>query len=281
MFSAGWRLTVLAGGLAGMVWILSGCGADPDREADAESDEKVVVEARWSEPPVGAPLLPDFAPVPPLDLHTKQSGAKWTVEFSSTVVNVGQGDFHATATKEADGTWAITQDIEYDQAGAEQVATPAEAVWGGDGHDHWHVERYVVYHLTALDEQGRPSGATRTDHKVGFCIYDFEKADVDLGPEEPVYSKAGCGKEDSTQLVMGLTPGWSDYYKWSLPGQSIDIDGLPDGTYRLFAVADEARVFREATTDNNTTWIDFELSTDDAGVRYASLGTVGPSPTVS
>jgi hypothetical protein len=279
MLNAAGRLNMLVGGLSGLLWLLAGCGGNTDVDTDADDDTDVFVdEARWSEPPVGAPLLPDFAPVPPLDIHTKEVDGVWTVEFSSTVVNVGEGDFHATAKKEPDGSWTITQDIEYDQGGAEQVATPAEAVWAGDGHEHWHVKRYVVYHLTALDDRGRPTGDQRTDHKVGFCIYDFEKGDVDFGPEEPVYGRAGCGKEDSTRLVMGLSPGWADYYKWSLPGQSIEIDGLPDGAYRIFAVADEARVFREETVKNNRTWVDFELSTDSDGLRLALVGEVGPSP---
>jgi hypothetical protein len=255
--------------LCAVLTFSAGCSGDA---GGAEADD------RWSEPPVGSQQLPDFAPVPPADIHTKQAGDSWTVEFSSTLVNVGEGDFHATAAKGSDGSWILTQDIAYDGGGAEHVRTPAEAVWAGDGHEHWHVKRYVAYHLFALDANGRTKGDRRTDHKVGFCIYDFERADVGLGPDEPVYTRKGCGSEDSTRLVMGLTPGWADYYKWDLPGQSIDIDGLSDGDYRIFAVADEAGVFREETTANNRTWVDFTLSTDSEGVRFALVGDVGPSP---
>ncbi|UUZ59816.1 hypothetical protein [Nocardioides sp. B-3] len=70
------------------VALLAGCGGG--------------AEARWSEEPVGTPVLPDFAPVPPTDLHTKVLDGAWTVEFSSTLVNVGDGDFHATADKQLD-----------------------------------------------------------------------------------------------------------------------------------------------------------------------------------
>lgn len=77
---------------------------------------------------------------------------------------------------------------------------------------------------------------------------------------------------------MGLSPGWADHYNWDLPGQSIEIDGLADGDYRIFAVADEGTVFREETTENNETWVDFTLSSDPQGNRYALLGDVGPSP---
>lgn len=235
-------------------------------------------EAEWSKEPVGSALLPDFAPEPPTDLHTKRIGDVWTVEFSSTVVNVGDGDFHATADKQLDGSWILTQDIEYDGGGAEHIATDAEAVWAGDGHEHWHVKRYVVYHLFALDQHEEITGAPRTDHKVGFCIYDFERAGVEQGSDEPVYDRKGCGRKDSSHLVMGLSPGWADHYNWDLPGQSIPIGGLADGEYRIFAVADEGGVFREETTENNETWVDFTLSSDAQGNRFALLGDVGPSP---
>ena len=235
-------------------------------------------DARWSEEPAGQALLPDFAPAPPEDIHTKLSGDSWAVEFSSALVNVGEGDFHATADHRLDGTWTMTQDFEHADGGASHEPSDAEPVWGGDGHEHWHVKRYVTYHLYALDEDGAETGEPRTDHKVGFCIYDFERSDLDLGPDDAVYERKGCGSEDSTHLVMGLSPGWVDYYHWNLPGQSIPVDGLSDGDYRIYAVADEEGVFQEETTDNNRTWVDFTLSTDTAGVRSALVSDVGPQP---
>lgn len=46
------------------------------------------------------PVLPDVAPLPPADIHTRLVDAAWTVEFSSALLNVGDGDFHAL---DADG----------------------------------------------------------------------------------------------------------------------------------------------------------------------------------
>lgn len=253
-----------AGRLCAAVLLLSACGGGAD--------------ARWSEEPAGPALLPDFAPAPPEDIHTKRIGTSWTVEFSSALVNVGDGDFHATAVRNLGDAWTVTQDIEHADGGASHVPSDARPVWGGDGHEHWHVERYVTYHLRALDERGRETGRARTDHKVGFCIYDFERSDLDLGPEEAVYEREGCGSEDSNRLVMGLSPGWVDYYHWNLPGQSIPVDGLADGDYRIDAVADEQGVFREETTDNNRTWVEFALSTDASGMRTALVSEVGPVP---
>jgi len=264
MGRVGHRGTLLAGALITVVLVAAGCG-------DEDEDP-------WTQPAEGEVLLPDLQPVPPIDIHTKQADdGGWTVEFSSSVVNVGKGDFHATANKGPGDTWVVTQDLEHEK-GAEQVATEAKLIWGGDQHEHWHVERYVTYELFALDAAGEPTGEARTDHKIGFCIYDFRRASGDLGPDEAVYGKKGCGTKDSTHLVMGLTPGWADDYNFRLPGQSIEIGDLPDGSYRIFARADENALFREASTDNNETWVDFTLSTDDEGSRLALVVGSGPSP---
>lgn len=242
----------------------AGCGDDPDDP--------------WTQPAVGAELLPDLQPVPPIDIHTKKDeDGTWTVEFSSSVVNVGEGDFHLTANKGPGDTWIVVQDIEHEE-GAKQVDTDAVLIWGGDQHEHWHVERYVTYELFGLDPDSEPTGEPRLDHKVGFCIYDFRVATTGTGPDEPVYKKGTCGTKDSTHLVMGLTPGWADDYNFRLPGQSIDISDLPDGSYRIFARADEKVLFHEASIDNNETWVDFALTTDDAGSRLALVEDTGPSP---
>jgi hypothetical protein len=266
MGTRGQGLAVGGGVLCAALLLLSGCGGG--------------AEARWSEDPQGEAVLPDFAPLPPKDIHTKTAGDGWTVEFSSALLNVGKGDFHATADKGLDGQWTMTQDIEHADGGASHEVSDAEPVWGGDGHEHWHVKRYVTYHLYALDHSGKETGDPRTDHKIGFCIYDFERSDLDLGigPDDPVYERKGCGSEDSTHLVMGLSPGWVDFYHWNLPGQSISIDGLGDGDYRIYAVADEEGFFQEASRDNNRTWVEFTLSTNAEGVRSALVTEVGPQP---
>ena len=99
--------------------VVSACGSDAD--------------ARWSDDPAGAERLPDFAPAPPDDIHTKKVGDSWSVEFSSALVNVGSGDFHATAEKNLGGEWTVTQDVEHADGGASHTPSEARPVWGGDG----------------------------------------------------------------------------------------------------------------------------------------------------
>jgi hypothetical protein len=139
------------------------------------------------------------------------------------------------------------------------------------------VARVATVRLVPLDEHGRPrKGPGRTDAKVGFCFYDHTH-ELDRGPTEPVFSAHSCGHEDDTLIGVGLSPGWNDTYRQSLPGQSIDVSGLPDGKYRLWTDIDEPGWFREARRDNNRTWIDLEFKMTPEGLSASTIGK-GPSP---
>lgn len=230
-------------------------------------------------PPVGQPMLADLVPSPPQLLHLRRMNGRWSLSFDSVLVNVGDGDFLLRAKRDDDGKWHVEQDIPYSTSGAKTVPLPAPLVWGGDGHNHWHVPRVATNQLVRLDGKGRPvRGQSWTDAKVGFCFFDYSRQLAAKGPEDAAHSRESCGDEDDDVVGMGLSPGWGDTYKWILPGQTIDITDLPDGTYRLWAEADQPGWFREVTRDNNRTWADFELSTRANGLRYALVSNVGPRP---
>ena len=229
--------------------------------------------------PVGEALMPDLVPEPPVDLRvTREENGDRMIRFSSNLVNVGEGDFVLRATRDLFFQWRVEQEIWYSVRGGQLDRTGADMVWGGDGHDHWHVRRVVSYRLVPLDESGNPieDGLFRVDSKIGFCFYDHtEEPGFDQG--EAVYDVHECGDEDDNKVRMGLSPGWGDIYDFTLPGQSVDITTVPDGNYRLWAEVDAEAWFTEVTRDNNVTWIDFELTTRE-GRRFAGLTDVGPEP---
>ena len=179
------------------------------------------------------------------------------------------------ATKDDSG-WEVDQDVQYSESGARVYATPANLVWGGDGHNHWHVQRIAIGRLAPFKD-GRPPRdvAGRADTKIGFCYYDYVRLQED-SPQESVYSRFGCGVESDTAVGMGLQWGWADTYPFALPGQSIDVTGLPDGTYRLWLRVDENRWFRESRRDNNVTWADLDLVTSPNGSRAIKNVDSGP-----
>jgi hypothetical protein len=88
------------------------------------------------------------------------------LRFTSILVNVGAGPMEVLATRPSSSSpWRVRQVIDNDAGGERRVDTDATMRYAGDGHDHWHVERMMVYHLWS----GR---GTRADRKVGFCFFD-------------------------------------------------------------------------------------------------------------
>jgi hypothetical protein len=261
-----WR-NATATTIAGLVLLAAGCGGGDELQAFEDPG-----------PPVGEPVLPDLMPSPPDNLGTSKIDGRWHVSFSTLIVNVGAEDLLLRAARVEDGEWSVEQLIPYSQGGAATRPIDTSLAWGGDGHDHWHVVRVASVWLARLGEDGKAvdDDRSRIDTKIGFCFYDHTR-ELDRGPEKAVYSSKTCGAENSTLIGMGLSPGWNDTYARNLPGQAVDLTGLPDGKYRMWAEVDEQGWFREASRENNITWADFELSTK-GGRRFALVTEVGPTP---
>lgn len=81
-------------------------------------------------------------------------------------------------------------------------------------HQHYHIKEFTVYKL--LDRSTR--AVVKESWKGGFCFEDSFK-----------YSD---GKSNGyTCDYQGITSGWGDWYYKQLPGQWIDITGVPEGDY--------------------------------------------------
>jgi hypothetical protein len=75
-----------------------------------------------SRPPrVGQAVLPDLVPAPPHDLHNATEEGRWSLTFSSILVNVGDGEFVLRATRDG-ARWRVQQQISYSKSGANRVA---------------------------------------------------------------------------------------------------------------------------------------------------------------
>ncbi len=90
------------------------------------------------------------------------------------------------------------------------MRTPATLVWGGDGHNHWHVQRVAINRLVSrLGKDGRPVPGAKgwPDAKIGFCYYDGIRQ-ADDAAQDAVYSRYSCGSSTSdTAVGMGLSAG--------------------------------------------------------------------------
>lgn len=118
------------------------------------------------------------------------------------------------------------------------------------GHEHWHFEDFARYVLTDSSKVT----AVRSQ-KDAFCLIITDAMDLSLPGAAlrpfDVGLDSACGEPGSIWLRQVLHAGWGDTYTQSLPGQSFDITGLPNGTYYVKIIANPRRVLYESRSDNN------------------------------
>jgi hypothetical protein len=223
--------------------------------------------------------LPDLGMARLSDLSIDPSGGLRRLRYSTTIVNVGSGKFEVRgwrASTSQPGMDTVVQRI-YNNAGRwRDVLTPGTMVFGGDGHNHWHVRDLQQSELFRLSD----GVFLARSNKRGFCFWDNVRYRLSLpgAPQSPVTAESGCGNSGSLTAAMGLSIGWGDIYPASLPDQFIDITGLADGRYRLVVTADPSGWFAETNKNNNVTWVDLELL--GGGSQLSVLG-YGPSATIA
>ena len=140
--------------------------------------------------------------------------------------------------RDADGDGAFTRGLDtvFDKRFAGCSFFHAE-------HSHWHFEEFARYRLVK-PKSGRVVAASE---KVSFCVRDSIRFGETL-PGSPASMHYGECTQDS---VTGLSIGWADYYGSTLPGQELDIRGLPDGRYCLRNQADPGDRLDESDEGNN------------------------------
>ena len=80
-------------------------------------------------------------------------------------------------------------------------------------------------------------------HKQGFCMFDSYHYDPARGPEQKVYMDCASNQ--------GISVGWSDEYGPQLPGQFVQITGVPEGDYVLENQVNPIHALPESDYSNN------------------------------
>jgi hypothetical protein len=210
-------------------------------------------------PPAGAASdrMPDLGMAHPQNLQVQNNDGRKLLRFDSIVVNVGAGPFEVHGARAAGTSSDMTtqQRIFDDAGGSRDVSTPATMYFGGDGHNHWHVRDLEDFELVRLDN----GNLVGTGAKHGFCFFDNYR----YGSDKPAFytppTGACAGGASAAQTMMGLSVGWGDIYRRTLPDQYIDITGLTSGRYRLTARADADDWFQESDNTNNFSWVDIQI----------------------
>ena len=206
--------------------------------------------------------LPDLkmAPLYGVAIVTTPTGRK-RLRFGTISWNVGDGPVEVRGENRVGDTLTLIAQRIYDtKGGCRDVLQPAATMWyAGDGHDHWHVRKYMVSHLTRSS-----GGGVLRIKKLGFCLLDFHQADPlpANAPPERVYWFGVCGNKDSTSIAMGISVGYADDYQPTIAQQWIDITGLPTDTYRLCTGVNPFGWWLEkaGVGTNNFYWLDLRLN---------------------
>lgn len=230
-------------------------------------------------PPLAGPVKPNYpdmgmAPLSSILIGQDDAGRVF-LQFSATLVNVGGGPLLVAAHRSFPfrDDWRVVQRVEDGAGGYSERELEARLIFGGDGHDHWHVVGAEAHQLETLD--GDIVGGLV---KSGFCYFDNVdyRSTLPGAPPAPVHSSVECGTQFDRDIAMGLSVGWGDEYQWYLLDQTIEITGVPDGRYRLRAIADPADHIEESDETNNDTWTVVDLSTVD-GQHQVGVVEQGPS----
>lgn len=189
----------------------------------------------------------------------ERKNGKRLLRFNSKIVNVGDGRFDIRGQRPNRGVknMSVRQRIYNNAGGFRARSTPAVMYFSGaeDGHYHWHVRNLQTFRLINL-RTGRPVGNIA---KRGFCFFDNSRHGSWRPPNYTV-ARGACGRSANLRVHMGLSVGWGDLYHRALPGQYVNITGLPPGRYRLRAVADQPNWFVEKNNRNNVTWVNLRIT---------------------
>jgi len=207
-------------------------------------------------------LLPDMkmAPLYSPQVSTTANGRK-KLRFGTIGFNVGDGPLEVRARNRDNGQLLnVAQWIYRSNGTSYSVAQPqAQVFYKRDGHDHWHVERFMVARLSALP--GTAATARRIK-KIGYCLVDSMRMPGQPPPnaaEFPFYGD--CGWSQSRRITVGISVGWGDNYPPEFTFQAIDVTGLPQGQYRLCGTVNPQGTWTEKNNNvaNNSYWLDLDL----------------------
>ena len=198
---------------------------------------------------------PDLVTLPPSEVRLQNSAGRRYLRFSNVIANLGRGRLEVFAEHNAATgmTDAFQQLYTHDSSG-NWIPTATRHVGTFEfhsTHDHWHLEGFARYELRDVAPDGSIGGTILSlSAKVSFCLLDSVAANLNLEHAEP-RTFTQCGVD----IPQGISVGWADVYRWNLPGQSLDITGLSNGTYWLVSTADPFDLLAEgggAAEINNT-----------------------------
>ena len=196
--------------------------------------------------------LPDLIPLPAWNFSVTQERKKTRLSFGATVWASGNASLVVEGFRRADEDLMDAYQYFYkdgvavgkDQVGSLEFDTR-------DGHNHWHFKQFARYSLLNAE-----MNEVMLSKKESFCLASTDAMDLLIpgaawNPGNQDLHSA-CGTADALWIRETLPLGWGDTYYQSLPGQSFNITGLPNGTYHVLVEANPEGVLHEVNEDNNS-----------------------------
>lgn len=105
-------------------------------------------------------------------------------------------------------------------------------------------------------------------NKSTFCIYETQRIALPTdGPSSSRQTFTTCGK-----FHQGISVGWADVYRFTLPDQNFDVSDLPAGIYRIAFVLDPHEHFMEESRNNNSGIAFIDLNPAAGTMRVLASG---------
>ncbi len=176
------------------------------------------------------------------------------LRLSNGTANIGAGKLHlyGVLPPNGDGTQDVMQRVfgdnnEYEDRLAGQFLFH-------QGHAHIHFVDWGAYRIRQILPGDGVGPIVAEGNKTSFCIIDLGVYNSNLPDYNPSGEFHSC-----SSTVQGLSVGWIDIYSKYLPGQSIDITGVPPGQYWLESEVDPLDHVLESNETNNATRIKVTL----------------------
>lgn len=211
--------------------------------------------------------LPDLRTLPPFGfvLDIEPGTRQRTLRFSNSIWNSGAGTLEVNGIQYEERSRVRVQQHVYQADGTYTVRDAGVFYFDGE-HGHWHWENFSVYELWSVTPTGKLGELLIASDKIGYCLIDVAR---ELGPRTPDGNHALVLNPPQYRqythcdtALQGLSSGWTDTYRNHLPGQSMDIDGLPEGLYAMRSTVDPENRILEMNETNNSAIVYFMLRED-------------------
>jgi Bacterial Ig domain/Lysyl oxidase len=227
-----------------------------------------------------APLqYPDLRNViPPSEMSIVENAGVREFRYTHDIYNAGPGPLEIQPVySSAAGNYRGFQDV-YSLASGNWSLDLVTRVAGAfefhaeHGHFHFPLASFGLYSVASDGGVGAPIVLSP---KNGFCIDNSFLYAPNVPNAGAFLNHGPC--TDPTSL-RGLTVGYVDEYDYRDPGQSIPIDGLPDGTYWFRAFVDPLNYIAEADESNNITDVEVRITGNVVETLTPQITTADSTP---